>query len=601
MLRVYFDDELIDVEAYTELDNEYKLFTDTFKLGSVASNTFKLSVLKTAVNSQPTNVRIEDDNTTWNFIVDNIVEDDNFYAYTLTDKLVDFNFDYDASVLINSKAELGEDCHLSDIWHDMCNKANVEYDETYVFENDIVVTWYDSRVQVRKYLSYIAELQSGYACMLENGKQSFKKQNRSSVKTIDADECSDLIIGEKKKITRVVYDGGAFKWELGDETGDTLYLQSDNVFIVNEGIVENIYNNIKDFEFYIIDVPQAPMDSSIKAGDVITINDNGVMYPTIAQYTMSYAGGWFGGYKLSVNTKKQQETQVSRVADNVRNLNVKVDRLNNEFGIIAEEITKLTDYIRNVGTTGNYVKLPNTPKSFGAINKLSIKGFELMPLYPGMTYPSEYTYPGVLNFYTLIFDTVNTFNNNPHYAYVNSPIPLQKLGSVHDELLIETNKVKVIQRIGYDFVNEQWSVLSTPITHELNDVLLPTFEDNTYIKVLYFDNLIFNAEYLIKNDLTSNFETQLESKSQFKINQDEITSKVSKDNLISEINQTSEQVRITANKISLEGLTTINNNFKILLDGSMEANNGLFKGDIYLPNGGRVIGGDGMLATFNFH
>jgi hypothetical protein len=600
MLRVYFDDELIDVESYTELDNEYNLFTDTFKLGSVASNTFKLSVIKSAVSEQPNEVRIEDDNTTWNFIVDNIVEDDNFYAYTLTDKLVDFNFDYDASELINSKAELGEDCYLSDIWKDMCLKANVDYDDNYIFENDIVVNWYDSRVQARRYLSYIAELQSGYAYIKEDGKQSFKKQNRPSVKTIDADECSDLIIGEKKTITRVVYDGGAFKWEFGDETGDTLYLQSDNVFIVNEGIVENIYNNIKDFEFYIIDVPNAPMDSSVRAGDIITISDNGVMYPTIAQYTMSYAGGWVGSYKISVNTERQQETQVSRVADNVKNLQVYVNRLDNEFGIIAEEITKLTDFIRNVGMTGNYLRLEETAESNGAINKLSIKGFELMPLYPNMTYPSEYTYPGVLNFYTLIFDTVNTFNNNPHYIYINSPIPLQKLGSVHDELLIEQNKVKVIQRIGYDFVNEQWSVLSTPIIHELNDVLLPTFEDNTYIKVLYFDDLIYNAEYIVKNDLTSNFATQLESKSQFKINQDEITSKVSKDNLISEINQTSEQVRITANKISLEGLTTINNNFKVLLDGSIEANKGTFKGDIYLPDGGRVIGGDGMLATFNF-
>jgi hypothetical protein len=620
MLRVYFDDELIDVEAYTELDNEYKLFTDTFKLGSVASNTFKLSVLKTAVNNQPYNVRIEDDDTVMHFIVDNVTEDDNFYAYTLTDKLVDFNFDYDASVLINSKAELEEDCYLSDIWKDMCLQANVEYDETYVFENDIVVTWYDSRVQARKYLSYIAELQSGYACMLENGKQSFKKQNRSSVKTIDADECSDLIVGEKKKITRVVYDGGAFKWEFGDETGDTLYLQSDNVFIVNEGIVENIYNNIKDFEFYIIDVPNAPMDSSVRAGDIITISDNGVMYPTIAQYSMSYAGGWFGGYKLSVNTKKQQETQVSRVADNVKSLQVDVNRLDNEFGIIAEEITKLTDYIRNVGMIGNYLRLEETPESNGAINQLSIKGFELMPLYPGMTYPSEYTYPGVLNFYTLIFDTVNTFNNNPHYIYVNSPIPLQKLGSVYDELLIEQNKVKVIQRIGYDFVNEQWSVLSTPITHELNDVLLPTFEDNTYIKVLYFDDLIYNAEYIVKNDLTSNFATQLESSSQFKLNQDEISSKVSndefnstvtqladsieakvnKDGIISSINLSPEEIKILAEKIKLEGLTTINNNFKVLLDGSIEAVNGRFSGDVIVGNTELVDKELGLLTTFIF-
>ena len=207
-----------------------------------------------------------------------------------------------------------------------------------------------------------------------------------------------------------------------------------------------------------------------------------------------------------------------------------------------------------------------------------------MPLYPGMTYPSEYTYLGVLNFYTLIFDTINTFNNNPHYVYVNSPIPLQKLGSVHDEMLIEQNKVKIIQRIGYDFVNEQWSVLSTPIIHELNDVLLPTFEDNTYIKVLYFDDLIYNAEYIVKNDLTSTFATQLESSSQFKINKDEIEAKVNKDGIISSINLSPEEIKILAEKIKIEGLTTINNNFKILLDGSMEANNGLFKGEVRVGN-----------------
>jgi hypothetical protein len=602
MIKVYFDDVLIDTDSYVQLDNDYKLFTDSFKLGSVASDTFSLGVVKNAVSTQPINVRIEDDTTIFNFIVDKIVEDDNVYTYSLTDKLLNFNFDYDASVLINTKAENEEECYLSDIWKDMCLQANVEYDETYVFENDIVVNWYDNRVQARRYLSFIAELQSGYACILENGKQSFKKQKRSSVKTIDGDECSDLIIGEKKTITRVVYDGGTFKWEFGDETGDTLYLQSDNVFIVNEQIVENIYNNIKDFEFYIIDVPQAPMDSTVKAGDIITFDDNGKLYPTIAQYKMSYAGGWTGGYQLKVNTTKQQETQITRTSQQVRNIQTKVDRLNNEFSVIAEEIEKLTDYIRNVGTTGNYLMLPDTPKSGGAINTLSIKGFELRELYPGMAYPSEYTYPGVLNFYTLIFDTVPTFDREPNYVFVNSPIPLQKLGSVYDELLIEANKVKVIQRIGYDFDNEQWSVLSSPITHELEDVLLPTFEGDTYISVRYFDNLVYDAEYLIKNDLTSNFATQLESSSQFKINQDEISSKVNKDGIISEINQSAEQVKIAANKIKFEGVVTANENFKVLLDGSIEAKNGNFQGNVtadnlYLNSGGRVISGDGLITN----
>ena len=97
------------------------------------------------------------------------------------------------------------------------------------------------------------------------------------------------------------------------------------------------------------------MDSQLKAGDVITFDDNGTLYPTIAQYKMSYAGGWSGGYKLQVNTERQQETQITRTSQQVRNIQTKVDRLNNEFSVIAEEIEKLTDYIRNVGTTGGYL------------------------------------------------------------------------------------------------------------------------------------------------------------------------------------------------------------------------------------------------------
>ncbi len=596
-MKIYFDNILINEDAYAELTNDYKLFTDNFYLGSTASNTFKITVAKSTVSSHPTEVKITDDTNTYYLIVDKVTEEKNFYTYELVDKLVLFNFEYDASVLINNKAENEEECYLSDIWKDMCLQANVEYDETYVFENDIVVNWYDNRVQARRYLSFIAELQSGHAYIMEDGKQSFKKQKRSSVKTIDADECSDLIIGEKKIITRVVYDGGAFKWEFGDETGDTLYLQPDNVFIVNEDIVENIYNNIKDFELYLLDTGKCQLDPSVRAGDVITFTDGANSYSTIAQYNGSYGGGWVGNYSLNVATKQQEETQVTKTSQQVRNIQTKVDRINNEFSVIAEEIEKLTDYIRNVGTTGNFLKLTDTPKSGGAINILSIKGFELMPLYPGMAYPSEYTYPGALNFYTLIFDTTPTFDNEPNYVFVNSPIPLQKLGSVYDELLIEANKVKVIQRIGYDFDNEQWSVLSSPITHELEDVLLPTFEGDTYISVRYFDNLVYDAEYLIKNDLTSNFATQLESSSQFKINQNEISSKVNKDGIISEINQSAEQIKIAANKIKFEGVVTANENFKILQDGSIEAVNAKLTGDIFLPNGGRVIGGDGILGN----
>ncbi len=44
----------------------------------------------------------------------------------------------------------------------------------------------------------------------------------------------------------------------------------------------------------------------------------------------------------------------------------------------------------------------------------------------------------------------------------------------------------------------------------------------------------------------------------------------------------------------LQGKSTKTNKFKILADGSIEAHNGYFSGDIYLDSGGKVIGGDGL-------
>ena len=84
------------------------------------------------------------------------------------------------------------------------------------------------------------------------------------------------------------------------------------------------------------------------------------------------------------------------------------------------------------------------------------------------------------------------------------------------------------------------------------------------------------------------------------VNANNINLKVSKDSVISEINQSAEQITINANKISLEGLTTINDNFKVNLDGSIECASGTFKGTfrvlddsdnavIYLDNSGNAV------------
>lgn len=67
---------------------------------------------------------------------------------------------------------------------------------------------------------------------------------------------------------------------------------------------------------------------------------------------------------------------------------------------------------------------------------------------------------------------------------------------------------------------------------------------------------------------------------------------VSKDGIVSAINLSEELIQIEASKIRLEGVVTVNGNFKVGLDGSIEANNGKFSGDITASNidGARITG-----------
>ena len=105
MLKIYFDDVLIDNDYYTYLDNDYKFFDDNtnFRLGATACNTFELGVDKSVVSSHPNEVKIDDGTSTFYLIVDSVEEDKFTYTYTLVDKLMLFNFYYDAKPLIDEK------------------------------------------------------------------------------------------------------------------------------------------------------------------------------------------------------------------------------------------------------------------------------------------------------------------------------------------------------------------------------------------------------------------------------------------------------------------------------------------------------------------
>lgn len=339
-MLIYFDNELVPINYYRKISNNYSLFDNAFYLGSTSSNTFVIEIDKGYNLLQlPEKVKIDDGDAVYNLSLDSYNISEFYYSFTLRDKLVDFNIPYNAKDLIDDIGIVT----LQDIFEDMCDLVGVETD--YVLQNkNIEVTWYDNRIQAREYLSYIAELECGFAYIGADGKLSIQKNYTDSIKTILHEETDGISIGEKRNINRIVYDNGFDKWEYG--AGETLYLRSSNVFLIDEEQVEYIYDNINGFEFYSLETAHAPIYKNIKVGDIITING----YKTIVQYNREYFGKWVGGYKLDIQSIKQEETQIKSVNEIVKNISTVVDRDSASLKILSQKVDSFDKSVKTFET-----------------------------------------------------------------------------------------------------------------------------------------------------------------------------------------------------------------------------------------------------------
>ena len=114
-------------------------------------------------------------------------------------------------------------------------------------------------------------------------------------------------------------------------------------------------------------------------------------------------------------------------------------------------------------------------------------------------------------------------------------------------------------------MSEEWKEFSVDVKLKKGKHTIQ-FVTSSNASVLYVTNV------QIKQDIIES------THSQINILQSSIESKVSKNGIISSINQSSEKVSISANKINFNGLVTANNYFQILTDGSFVATYGTLGG-----------------------
>lgn len=199
------------------------------------------------------------------------------------------------------------------------------------------VAVYDSTVTARTYLGYIAEQAGGFAIIGRDGKLY--------IRTIGADEAelalryfSEYSWGERFKVSRIAYEDGIQDFKKGNEVNNTIWISSDNMYIVDQEQIDNIYNEYQDFEVYSFSGTSI-VDPAWDMGDIITIDNRKIVF----QGELEYKGKFKASISSDIQAKSKEDTTATKISETTR-----IRRVQSQINQIEGTITQL------VQETGEY-------------------------------------------------------------------------------------------------------------------------------------------------------------------------------------------------------------------------------------------------------
>lgn len=340
-LKVYINDAEIESKYILDCRPSNTLFTNgEIELGSTPSQTVELKLYKSVVPATINKVEIKSGITgeivpIGIYNVDKApTSDDYTVTLSLADNMIKFEFNYDGSKLVNDN---NGKVKIIQILQDICSKANVELGSTSFLNMNKEIAVYDNTVSARTYLSYISEQAGGFAFIGRNGKLYIRSLGQDMA-NIALKLFQNFEWGEKYKITRVRFDDGIRVFEKGNTTGNTLYINPDNMFIVDQEQIDNIYEQVKDLELYSFK-GDSIIDPAIDIGDILVIDGKQVLY----QGSSQFSGRWKASISSEIKSKARQETTtVKKPSQKTINRRVQssIDQVNGKIEQLIEENTE---------------------------------------------------------------------------------------------------------------------------------------------------------------------------------------------------------------------------------------------------------------------
>ena len=584
------------------------------------------------------------------FVVTNIEPSDTKEEITVT------AYDYTLKFANTYKTDLdyaSGKITLFQVLQEVCQKVGVELENTSIENGDFIVdsNQFGENTLYGNVITAIAQISCNFAKITPENKLKllFKNESNITIETKDYEEFEDkrdtlpynaVSLGmsnvEGENVSLVAQ---------GVDPDEAKYLTiNDNPFAYTQDkrtqLIQAIFDKINGFGYSSFVLSNC-LYPQLECGDLVKIrNKDGqlvnsiVLRPTFEEVVLNFEAPSTITSSVSyvqpvdaidiakrteIIVNKQEQT-IQAVVSEVGQYDERITNVEQSVDKIEQEVSQITVPIQDISGNGSII-FENASNT--AISKLSIKGdISLLFGNDGKQYGEPVFFSD-----DLYFNDNQYFSNGVPYAEILYPsstlfgknmnllieyedetqtikLPFTYLNYISqdicDEFKIENGRARVIRRVGINSNMEKYQ-LSREVIEDLGEFEIILKEGSPKVYLQCFDSAIYSATYMVKNEYTDTFATKIELNSSITQTKDEINLEVSKkvdeNEIISAINLTSEEAKINAQKITLEGIVTANENFKVLEDGSIEAVNGNFSGNIYLEDGNMVVGGNGIMST----
>lgn len=363
-LKIYINDTLIDPDYVREVKLDDSVFeSDAFTLGSAIIQKVTLKLDNSCLPCLPreiTKVKIDFVLDIGNSQTETIpiglyelgsdpdTSNDDYTILKLYDYMNRFEKEYDGSNVVP--------CTRYELLEDMCNSCGVVLGSADFLNSDVVVNTYDSTITAKTYLSFISERAGGFAKIGRDGKLYIKsfadvdtiQVSGNDTASVNINSCDPL-----KVITKLVYEDATHKWEVGNNTGLTIYLSSENPFTITEEEVNRIFNSIDGLSFQSIDLKMWG-DPAYDTGDIIEV----LGMKSFIQKKWSYQYGFTGNYKTTLKEANTM-SNVEKISNktNIRKIKSTLNDITGEIDIITEDVSDNKSNIAELQLDLNSVSL----------------------------------------------------------------------------------------------------------------------------------------------------------------------------------------------------------------------------------------------------